>query len=242
MESTEVSTMVGAGLLKYNLLTIAVLAAITSIAATHSAHAGTVVVNRSTFNADTTDQTTSYFDSYGVTGSNYVGYPSVTAGTGTFTGTAGGSAQDVNVNGPSYAASGGHDFLTNTYAGDSFTGVYELTISLSSYVTAFGLDFGTSASGQDVSFGLSNGATASTTTTQSFFDGLEFIGFTSSTPFDTITLSVTGPNGWGVEDITTAVAATPLPAALPLFAGGLGMVGLLARRRKRKSLGAFPAA
>ena len=29
--------------------------------------------------------------------------------------------------------------------------------------------------------------------------------------------------------------ATPLPAALPMFAGGLGVVGLLARRRKRKA-------
>ena len=31
-------------------------------------------------------------------------------------------------------------------------------------------------------------------------------------------------------------AATPLPAALPLFAGGLGVIGLLARRRKRKQI------
>lgn len=31
------------------------------------------------------------------------------------------------------------------------------------------------------------------------------------------------------------VATTPLPAALPLFAGGLGLVGLLARRRKQKA-------
>jgi hypothetical protein len=31
-------------------------------------------------------------------------------------------------------------------------------------------------------------------------------------------------------------AATPLPAALPLFAGGLGMIGLFAGRRKRKAL------
>ena len=31
------------------------------------------------------------------------------------------------------------------------------------------------------------------------------------------------------------VTATPLPAALPLFAGGLGFVGYLARRRKRSS-------
>ena len=39
----------------------------------------------------------------------------------------------------------------------------------------------------------------------------------------------------GRADISvTAADATPLPAALPLFAGGLGMIGLLARRRKHK--------
>jgi hypothetical protein len=35
-------------------------------------------------------------------------------------------------------------------------------------------------------------------------------------------------------DEVSATAATPLPAALPLFAGGLGVLGLLAQRRKRK--------
>ena len=34
---------------------------------------------------------------------------------------------------------------------------------------------------------------------------------------------------------TPDVSATPLPAALPLFAGGLGVMGLLGRRRKRKA-------
>jgi hypothetical protein len=33
----------------------------------------------------------------------------------------------------------------------------------------------------------------------------------------------------------TVTAATPLPAALPLFAGGLGVIGFLAKRRKRKT-------
>jgi hypothetical protein len=32
----------------------------------------------------------------------------------------------------------------------------------------------------------------------------------------------------------TPVSSTPLPGALPLFAGGLGMVGFLSRRKKRK--------
>jgi len=36
----------------------------------------------------------------------------------------------------------------------------------------------------------------------------------------------------GNREIGTA--ATPLPAALPLFAGGLGVIGLIARRRNRK--------
>ena len=36
-------------------------------------------------------------------------------------------------------------------------------------------------------------------------------------------------------NITSSLAATPLPAALPLFVGGLGMIGLLSRRRKRRA-------
>jgi hypothetical protein len=39
-----------------------------------------------------------------------------------------------------------------------------------------------------------------------------------------------------------SVSATPLPAALPLFAGGLGVIGLLARRRKQKNAAALAAA
>ena len=39
-------------------------------------------------------------------------------------------------------------------------------------------------------------------------------------------------NGQGAE----IAATTPIPAALPLFATGLGVLGLMARRRKRKAL------
>jgi hypothetical protein len=34
---------------------------------------------------------------------------------------------------------------------------------------------------------------------------------------------------------TTTPGTTPLPTTLPLFASGLGALGLLARRRKRKA-------
>jgi hypothetical protein len=223
-------TRILAGFANAALITVAIAGAISG------AHAATVVVDSvSTFDADTSGQTTSNFDSFGITGSNFAGFSSVMAGTATFTGTAGGVSELINVNGPGFAASGGNDFLTNSVPDNVavFAHVYTLTITLSSSVTAFGLDFGTSTSGQNVSFALSNGATANVTTPESFFDGLDFIGFISSQPFDTITLSVTGPSGWGVEDITTATAATPLPAAIPLFASGLGALGLFGWRRKR---------
>ena len=49
------------------------------------------------------------------------------------------------------------------------------------------------------------------------------------------------PGVWSGPGIA-AVSATPLPATLPLFAGGLGLMGLLSRRRKRKSTTALAAA
>ena len=39
-------------------------------------------------------------------------------------------------------------------------------------------------------------------------------------------------------DFEAAAAATPLPAALPLFASGLGAMGFIGWRRKRKALAA----
>jgi hypothetical protein len=52
--------------------------------------------------------------------------------------------------------------------------------------------------------------------------------FILDTPF----LLARGGNAGGQD--TLIISATPLPAALPLFATGLGVMGLLARRRKRK--------
>jgi hypothetical protein len=39
----------------------------------------------------------------------------------------------------------------------------------------------------------------------------------------------------GDGNITLAAGPVPLPAALPLFAAGLGAMGLMSRRRKRKA-------
>lgn len=72
--------------------------------------------------------------------------------------------------------------------------------------------------------------------------------WTLSNPGD-LTATVAGGSGYGwIDDnefsflaidnaslTTNAVAATPLPAALPLFASGLGAFGLLRWRKKRKA-------
>lgn len=49
-------------------------------------------------------------------------------------------------------------------------------------------------------------------------------------------------DGATVFSVSPFVAATPLPAALPLFATGLGAMGLLGWRRKRKNASAIAAA
>ena len=60
-------------------------------------------------------------------------------------------------------------------------------------------------------------------TPQAFYD-LSFQGIAGS---DTV---------WLLDDVSlTATSATPLPAALPLFATGLGALGLLGWRRKRNA-------
>ena len=46
--------------------------------------------------------------------------------------------------------------------------------------------------------------------------------------------SITGPEVMLAGEFITGPIATPLPAALPLFATGLGALGLLGWRRKRK--------
>jgi hypothetical protein len=59
--------------------------------------------------------------------------------------------------------------------------------------------------------------------TAGFIDATSFI----SKPFQRL--------GYTAEFASDFVAATPLPAALPLFASGVGVMGWLARRRKRRA-------
>jgi hypothetical protein len=65
--------------------------------------------------------------------------------------------------------------------------------------------------------------------------GLSFFGFESlADPIGTIELFLhPGPASFQLDNFTTEIV-TPLPAALPLFASGVGALGLLGWRRRRK--------
>jgi hypothetical protein len=51
-----------------------------------------------------------------------------------------------------------------------------------------------------------------------------------------ITLALVNEAGAPIFSVEEQINATPIPATLPLFATGLGALGLLARRRKRKAI------
>jgi hypothetical protein len=61
------------------------------------------------------------------------------------------------------------------------------------------------------------------------------VGYVLAFNHSPFNLFETSPTYQTAIGVSVAAATTPLPSALPLFAAGLGVVGLLARRRKRKA-------
>jgi len=87
--------------------------------------------------------------------------------------------------------------------------------------------------GHDTSIGLPYGYPA--------FEALHPFGITGGflAGINTLSFEVTDtgpPLALRVDELSANITATPLPAALPLFVTGLGVMGLLARRRKQKKL------
>jgi len=213
------------------------IAATTGLAQANS----TTVSSLSAFNANTTGQTTTGFTTSCTPAPCFENYdPSLTVNGITFTSNSGAG---VNVNSAHFY---GPDDLPNAYLVNPFTPPPDgpsdlvLTISLPTAVTAFGLDFSSLFSSTTVTFTLSNGfSDAVNTDNADTHFKTQFLGFLSTIPFNTITLSV--PNiddpdqtSYVVADVITATATTPLPAALPLFATGLGALGLAGLRRKKR--------
>ena len=99
-------------------------------------------------------------------------------------------------------------------------------------------------------FGATDGATVNVFGTSGAAATADFClssNVNSCQPPTPLIFIATGPGVFGeafpganLVEIATAAAttATPLPAALPLFATGLGALGLLGWRRKRKNAAA----
>jgi hypothetical protein len=148
------------------------------------------------------------------------------------------------------------DFGTGTFIVNQIGAGDQSTLALGNLVALTNPNYGSGNVGS-----LSGDMTKSwTTNAGTFTETLTSFIINRGTP-DAITLllagTLTGPGGisqdafaivnanqvggpgnavnWSLTD-TSTLGATPLPAALPLFATGLGALGLLARRRKRKAV------
>jgi hypothetical protein len=122
--------------------------------------------------------------------------------------------------------------VPSTYTG---SGPDVLVITLPQAETAFGLAFNTLFSLTNVTFTLSNGFTTTVASTTEYGD-LQVLGFLSTTPFTTITMST--PNGTAFELPAFAYgsAVVPEPASWAMMLGGLFGLGALLRRGRRTPL------
>jgi PEP-CTERM motif len=148
---------------------------------------------------------------------------------------------NVNVNAPGFYGVDDWAFsyaVNSTYTGDAPDVV---TITLPDAKTAFGLDFTTLFSSTTATFTLSNGYSTSFANTATLgltnrVKNFDFIGFISTTPFTTITMSVPSGESWVITsfdyDVTNANAA-PEPATWALLAVGFAALGYAGLRRRR---------
>ena len=115
------------------------------------------------------------------------------------------------------------------FAGIGLGGGETMTLLFDSAITSFGADFGSlNDNVQRSQFEVLADillAPILVGTIPSFF------GFTSDTAFTSLTIRGLSPSdGFGIDNITYSVAAIPVPATLPLLAGGLGLLALWRRR------------
>jgi hypothetical protein len=114
----------------------------------------------------------------------------------------------------------------------------ELTFSFGGWERAFALDFGSYTGQSDVfTYVLSNGQTGTFRNART--QQLSFFGFTSETPFTSVTLRVADvatayDNVTYGSSFTAPVTATPEPSTWVMLATGLVGLGVFARRRSAR--------
>lgn len=111
-----------------------------------------------------------------------------------------------------------------------------LTITLPAAETAFYLDFTTLFASTTATFDLSNGFSTTISPTVTYPNTPEFLGFVSSDPFTTITLTVPSQQSWVVADFGygswNGVSPVPEPSTWAMLLAGIAALGFTARRRR----------
>ncbi len=231
---------------KSGLMAFSVFVALTGLV-----HAGTVeYTNLAAFDSATTAATTFGFPEQPPPPFNFTDfYNGVTVGPATFTignsptpGTPTTSGTVILLEGRGLGSYGVPFLGAQAPINDALS---LLVTTAPTYGIAF--DYGSQADPQTLSITLSTGDVFSLDLPSSG-NTQDFIGFTSSDLITTVsfvgTASSSSDQNFVLTDFTLASApptSAPLPATLPLFAGGLSAIGLLGWRKKRKNAGAFAA-
>jgi len=218
------------------------LATLSLLGSLQICHAGTLVVDSAQFAADTTGAVTGNFTDVPLPNCNVTA--ACFGGANPLNGYAslkGVSFSTPNLNGNVNVDSAGFYGANDLSVPYAVNSVYDgpladiIVITLPSAATAFALDFNTLFTSTTETFTLSNGFSTSVSNTANINSGpnLQFIGFISTNPFNTITLSV--PNGQSlvIADFTTA-SAVPEPSTWAMMILGFAGVGFMAYRRKSK--------
>jgi hypothetical protein len=137
----------------------------------------------------------------------------------------------------------GNAFLQYAAPFDSATGG-SWTFNFTTPISAFGAYFtGTEANlPGPLTISFNDGVPQQLSITKNSIAGVLFFGFTDSNGlFNSVTISGGATTGdrdiFGIDDVRFSASAVPIPGALPLFVTGLGALGLLGWRRKRKAKG-----
>jgi hypothetical protein len=101
----------------------------------------------------------------------------------------------------------------------TLTTITGLSVALTAGTYWIGLSNNLSGSGDESSYGAVSSLNTGTSTYQLLGDGERL-----NNPENQEAFTIDGTSG---------ISATPLPAALPLFTGGLGIIGLLTRKRRK---------
>jgi hypothetical protein len=188
-------------------------------------NADTIYTSLGAYNAATTGNTTIDFNGIAAPGS-FVNFPGPLTLSGvTFSTTSALFVIDPGFYGSPYAGGG---FLNADFVSPDV-----INITLPS-VTAVGFDFGGLFIGPTASVAvtLSDGFSTNFSTTNSMAGGtLDFLGFTTTTPITSMTLTMSDAPGYNAIDNVVYGSAVPEPATIGLMLTGLlGAAGAVRRR------------